>query len=119
MTSRLLFAKATRRPLGYKWTDFPTSGRSNISCSSATHGSRILGLGDIRLTGMPLLYIAGASIRPSSTIPICLNLGTNNQKFLDDPLYLRLRQKRVPDEEMCAFMDGFMHEMSVTFPPSW
>jgi len=62
------------------------------------------------------LYIAGAGIRPSSTIPICLDLGTNNTKFLDDPFYLGLRQKRVSDEEMTEFMDEFMHEMSVTFP---
>jgi malate dehydrogenase (oxaloacetate-decarboxylating)(NADP+) len=43
-------------------------------------------------------------------------LGTNNQKFLDDPLYLGLRQKRVPEAEMTDFMDEFMHEMSIAFP---
>jgi hypothetical protein len=42
------------------------------------------------------LYIAGAGIRPGSTLPICLDLGTNTQKFLDDPLYLGIRRKR-PD----------------------
>ena len=49
-------------------------------------------------------------------IPICLDLGTNTQKYLDDPLYLGRRQKRVGDEEMNEFMDEFMHEMSVAFP---
>jgi malate dehydrogenase (oxaloacetate-decarboxylating)(NADP+) len=62
------------------------------------------------------LYVAGAGIRPSSTIPICLDLGTNTQKFLDDPLYVGLRQKRVPRAEMDELMDEFMHEMSVAFP---
>jgi malate dehydrogenase (oxaloacetate-decarboxylating)(NADP+) len=57
-----------------------------------------------------------ASIRPSSTIPVCLDLGTNNQQFLDDPLYLGLRQRRVSGPEMTEFMDEFMHEMSVAFP---
>lgn len=55
-------------------------------------------------------------IRPHSTIPICLDLGTNTDQHLQDPLYLGLRQKRVSDQEMTEFMDEFMHEMSFAFP---
>ncbi|KAF8205441.1 malic enzyme [Mycena galopus ATCC 62051] len=90
--------------------------------SVVTDGSRILGLGDLGINGMPIsigklsLYIAGAGIRPHSTIPICLDLGTNTQKYLDDPLYLGFRRKRVPTAEMTEFMDEFMYEMSVAFP---
>nr|GAT52593.1 malate dehydrogenase [Mycena chlorophos] len=90
--------------------------------SVVTDGSRILGLGDLGINGMPIsigklsLYVAGAGIRPESTIPICLDLGTNTQKYLDDPLYLGLRKRRVPTDEMTAFMDEFMYEMSVQFP---
>ncbi|CCM00644.1 uncharacterized protein FIBRA_02681 [Fibroporia radiculosa] len=62
------------------------------------------------------LYVAGAGIRPTSTIPICLDLGTNNQQFLDDPLYLGLRQPRVSPEEMTEFMEEFMCEMAAAFP---
>ncbi|KZT70047.1 malic enzyme [Daedalea quercina L-15889] len=87
-----------------------------------TDGSRILGLGDLGLNGMPIsigklsLYVAGAGIHPSSTIPICLDLGTNNKQFLGDPLYLGLRQPRLPPAEMTAFMDEFMDAMRTVFP---
>ncbi|KAI0821894.1 malic enzyme [Trametes gibbosa] len=90
--------------------------------SVVTDGSRILGLGDLGVNGMPIsigklsLYVAGAGIRPESTVPICLDLGTDNQKFLDDPLYLGLRQRRPPMAELEGFMEEFMTEMAATFP---
>ncbi|KAK0458959.1 uncharacterized protein EV420DRAFT_1679590 [Desarmillaria tabescens] len=101
-------------------SNWPRIDEARISV--VTDGSRILGLGDLGINGMPIsigklsLYIAGAGIRPTSTIPICLDLGTNNQAYLDDPLYLGLRERRVPDDEMTEFMDEFMSEMSVAFP---
>ncbi|KAI0000866.1 malic enzyme [Russula vinacea] len=96
--------------------------KSEARISVVTDGSRILGLGDLGVNGMPIsigklsLYVAGAGIRPSSTIPICLDLGTNNQEYLDDPLYLGLRQSRVSDEVMTEFMEEFMFAMSRAFP---
>ncbi|KAI0266467.1 malic enzyme [Gloeopeniophorella convolvens] len=106
--------------IGQVLSNWPRREEARISV--VTDGSRILGLGDLGVNGMPIsigklsLYVAGAGIRPSSTIPICLDLGTNNQKFLDDPLYLGLRQKRVSDEVMTEFMEEFMLEMSRAFP---
>lgn len=61
-------------------------------------------------------YWHALSIRPESTIPITLDLGTNNKLFLNDPFYLGSRQERVPEKEMTEFMDEFMYEMSVAFP---
>ncbi|THH27693.1 hypothetical protein EUX98_g6495 [Antrodiella citrinella] len=87
-----------------------------------TDGSRILGLGDLGVNGMPIsigklsLYIAGAGIRPNSTVPICIDLGTNNKEFLKDPLYLGNRHERVPQDQATAFMEEFMYEMSQVFP---
>ncbi|KAF8630889.1 hypothetical protein AX17_005247 [Amanita inopinata Kibby_2008] len=87
-----------------------------------TDGSRILGLGDLGANGLPIsigkldLYIAGAGIKPSSSVPICLDLGTNTQKFIDDPLYLGVRRKRPDTAEMDEFMKEFMEAMKETFP---
>ncbi|KAK7026865.1 hypothetical protein VNI00_015407 [Paramarasmius palmivorus] len=100
--------------------NWPRPDEARISV--VTDGSRILGLGDLGVNGMGIsvgklsLYIAAAGIRPESTIPICLDLGTDTQKYLDDPLYLGLRQRRVPEEDMTEFMDEFMLEMSRVFP---
>ncbi|KAI1794290.1 malic enzyme [Ganoderma leucocontextum] len=106
--------------IGQILRNWPRKDEARISV--VTDGSRILGLGDLGVNGMPIsigklsLYVAGAGIRPESTLPICLDLGTDTQRHLDDPLYLGLRQKRVPMAVMDEFMDEFMAEMTATFP---
>jgi malate dehydrogenase (oxaloacetate-decarboxylating)(NADP+) len=96
--------------------------RDEARITVVTDGSRILGLGDLGVNGAPIsggklsLYVAGAGIRPSSTIPICLDVGVNTKKFLDDPMYLGLRRKRISDSEMTEFMDEFMREITTVFP---
>ncbi|KAH8091663.1 malic enzyme [Cristinia sonorae] len=106
--------------IGKVLRNWPKIDEARISV--VTDGSRILGLGDLGVNGMPIaigklsLYVAGAGIRPESTVPICLDLGTNNKEFLQDPLYLGLRHERVSAEVAQEFMDEFMYEMSQVFP---
>ncbi len=87
-----------------------------------TDGGRILGLGDLGANGMGIpigklqLYTACAGVPPHALLPMYLDAGTNNQQYLNDPLYLGLRRPRPSTEELYAFVDEFVEAVQEVFP---
>jgi malate dehydrogenase (oxaloacetate-decarboxylating) len=119
-----------RRPRGL-YVGYPDQARMEAMLSNVSHavevivvtdGERILGLGDLGLNGVGIpvgklsLYTLCAGIHPAVTLPIVLDVGTDNHEFLDDPLYLGWRHERVRGADYDAFIDRFVNAVKKCWP---
>ena len=87
-----------------------------------TDGERVLGLGDLGAGGMGIsigkssLYVAGAGIHPARVLPVCLDVGTNNENLLLDALYLGKARRRVRGAEYDQLVEAFFQAVAKRFP---
>ncbi len=125
------FAHIFRKPQGFYITpDDRGSIRSmldnwpeeDIRVIVITDGQRILGLGDLGANGMGIpigklsLYCACAGIQPRQCLPVMLDVGTNNEELLADPLYLGYPENRLEGEAYLALVDEFIVAVQDKFP---
>ncbi|KAF3050927.1 hypothetical protein E8E11_008001 [Didymella keratinophila] len=94
----------------------------DVEITVLTDGSRILGLGDLGVNGMGIpvgklsLYTSCAGIRPEATLPLTIDLGTNNKALREDPLYMGSRVPKVTAEEEKEFLDELMAALTDKWP---
>ena len=125
------YSHVFRRPRGlyvsYPYRDqiaelLDNAPNSTVDVIVVTDGERILGLGDLGVGGMGIpvgklsLYTLCAGIHPATTMPVMLDVGTDNRDLLNDPLYLGWRHERVRGQEYDDFIEAFVQAVTKKFP---
>ncbi len=96
--------------------------KKKVKVIVVTDGERVLGLGDQGIGGMGIsigklsLYTACGGISPAYTLPVCLDVGTNNEKLLNDPFYMGNRHRRISGDEYYEFVDKFIKAVKRRWP---
>jgi len=99
-----------------------SASKNKVKVIVVTDGERILGLGDQGIGGMGIpigklsLYTACGGISPAYTLPVTLDVGTNNQSLLDNPMYMGSRHPRVSDAEYFEFVESFIQAVKRRWP---
>ncbi|MFI1363049.1 NAD-dependent malic enzyme [Streptomyces griseochromogenes] len=97
-------------------------GADDVDLIVATDGEGILGIGDWGVGGIDIavgklaVYTAAAGIDPRRTLPVMLDVGTNRQELLDNPLYLGNRHPRADRDTYDAFIDAYVTTATRLFP---
>eukprot|EP01104_Vermistella_antarctica_P017214 TRINITY_DN6068_c0_g2_i1.p1 TRINITY_DN6068_c0_g2~~TRINITY_DN6068_c0_g2_i1.p1 ORF type:complete len:658 (+),score=107.09 TRINITY_DN6068_c0_g2_i1:67-1974(+) len=95
---------------------------SEVDMIVVTDGSRVLGLGDLGICGMAIpigklqLYVAGGGLHPSRTLPVTIDVGTNNESLLQDEFYLGLKQPRETGPAYHEVIEEFLHAVYSRWP---
>ena len=96
--------------------------KDDVDIIVISDGSRILGLGDLGANGMGIpigklvLYVIGAGLHPNRTLPILLDVGSNNDQLLNDPLYLGMGHRRIDETEFYDLVDEFVQAATARWP---